>query len=97
MEQVLFSTIPLESLTATISQIVRSELANSQNTVLQEKLLSPSETCRLFQPNISKVTLSAWTKQGRLKERRIGGRVYYKYSEVMDSLTSLKRYKRNDV
>ncbi|MBC7384300.1 MAG: helix-turn-helix domain-containing protein [Bacteroidia bacterium] len=59
-----------------------------------EKLLSPSETCKLFQPNISKVTLTAWTEQGKLQDHRIGGRVFYKQSEILQALTTLKRYKK---
>ncbi len=57
-----------------------------------EKLLSPAETCKIFQPNISKVTLSAWTKKGLLTEHRIGGRIFYKQSEVLSKLTTLRRY-----
>ena len=29
----------------------------------EEKLLSPAQTCLLFEPKISKTTLSTWTKQ----------------------------------
>jgi len=56
-------------------------------------LLSPAETCKMFNPAISKVTLAAWTKRGLLNESRIGGRVYYKQSEIIAGLTTLKKYK----
>jgi hypothetical protein len=58
-----------------------------------ERLLSPAETCKLFQPPISKVTLASWTAQGKLQDHRIGGRIYYRQSQVLESLTKLKRYK----
>lgn len=58
-----------------------------------ERLLSPAETCKLFQPCISKVTLAAWTKKDLLTEHRIGGRVFYKQSEILQKVTILKRYK----
>lgn len=58
-----------------------------------EKLLSPAETCKMFQPPISKVTLSSWTAKGLLQDYRIGGRVFYKQSEILEKLTVLKRYK----
>jgi len=59
-----------------------------------EKLLSPEETCKLFQPSISKVTLWNWTNEGKLQKHQIGGKVFYKYSEVMESITTLKKYKK---
>ena len=59
----------------------------------EEKLLSPAETCKIFQPTISKVTLASWTNKGLLQDHRIGGRVFYKQSEVLAKLIILKKYK----
>jgi len=59
-----------------------------------EKLLSPAEVCKMFQPPISKVTLAAWSAQGKLQDRRIGGRIFYKESEILASLVTLKKYKK---
>ncbi|MEJ7740436.1 MAG: helix-turn-helix domain-containing protein [Chitinophagaceae bacterium] len=78
-----------------IRNSIRAELLSKLKEELEEKLLSPSETCKLFQPNISKVTLHKWTREGRIQEHRIGGRVYYKYSEVMNSLQTLKKYSKS--
>lgn len=94
MEQFLLSPIPIDALRLEISTAVRNELAASKKQDLEERMLSPAETCKLFQPAISKVTLHNWTKEGRLRDYRIGGRVFYKYSEVISSLTTLKKYKR---
>lgn len=58
-----------------------------------EKLLSPAETCKMFQPTISKVTLSSWTAKGLLQDHRMGGRVFYKQSEILAKLTTLRKYK----
>lgn len=60
----------------------------------EEKLLSPAEVCKRFHPHISKTTLSKWTKQGLLKEYRIGGRVFYKFSEICNNEKSLQKYVR---
>jgi hypothetical protein len=59
----------------------------------EEKLLSPAETCLLFQPKISKTTLSTWTKQGLIDEHRIGRNVYYRQSEILEKSKVLRRYK----
>jgi hypothetical protein len=60
----------------------------------EEKLLSPSEVCRMFEPNISKTTLAKWTEEGLLKKYRFGGRIYYKFSEVCESGKFVQKYLR---
>jgi len=92
--EVLLSPIPLEALKAEIQQIIKQELANKEKADLKERLLSPAEACNIFQPKISKVTLWKWTKEGRLQEHRMGNRVFYKYSELLASLQTLRKYKR---
>ena len=59
-----------------------------------EVLLSPKETCNLFSPKVSIVTLASWEKQGFIKKHRIGARTYYKRSEVLKAATSLRKYQR---
>ena len=58
-----------------------------------ERLLSATEACKLFIPAISRLTLIRWTKADYLKEHRIGGRVYYKQSEIIESAKHLEKYK----
>lgn len=67
------------------------DLKENFNSKQDEKLLSPKETCALFSPKISIPTLSRWTSNGLLNRYDIGGRVFYKYSEIIKSL-SLKKY-----
>lgn len=93
-EQVVLSTIPVNTLIDALKGIVEEVVNRKQRQDLADKLLSPEETCNLFNPAITKVTLWKWEKQGRLIKHRIGGRVYFKYSEVMGSLETLKRYSR---
>lgn len=85
----------VEELMNRFQQVVDKALLERENSILQEKLLSPSETCKLFEPNISKVTLNKWEKGGRIKAYRLGGRVYFRYSEIMDSLKTLKKYQKS--
>ena len=94
MTDVLFSPIPLEQLTGLLTTIVRQEIRTKNEEELQEKFLSPKETCKLFSPKISLVTLDAWAEKGFLNKHYIGGRTYYKYREVVESLKSLKKYSR---
>lgn len=92
MEQnIILSPISFDDLMKGVRDVVKSEIQESQKAELEEKLLSPAETAKLFQ--VSKVTLWNWTNEGKLQEHRIGGKVFYKYSEVMAALQTLKKYK----
>ena len=53
-----------------------------------DKLLTRKEVANFL--NISLPTLHDWTKSGRIKAYRIGSRILYKSSEVIDSLTQIK-------
>ena len=90
------SQVILSGLTpADLVELLRPMIQEEVKALIAEKterLLSPAETCKLFHPPISKVTLSAWTKKGKLQEHRLGGRVFYKQSEILERLHSIKRY-----
>jgi len=53
-----------------------------------KELLTRAEVANLL--NISIATLWNWEKQGILKKYGIGGRVYYKKSEILESLVEIK-------
>jgi hypothetical protein len=90
--QIILNTITPEEM----AEMIKPMIMDAIREVLQEKeekFLSPAEVCKKFEPAISKTTLASWTKQGLLTEYRIGGRVYYKMSEVFKSVKTLKKYK----
>jgi hypothetical protein len=59
----------------------------------QEQLLSPGEAVKLWSPKVSTQTLSNWSKQGLIPKHSIGGKTFYKKSEILASLQTLKKYK----
>lgn len=69
------------------------DIQSEKESVKQNKLLSPSEACKLFNPNISKPTLTSYTNKGYLKKYYLEGRTWYKENEVIEALKSIKRYK----
>jgi hypothetical protein len=85
----------INSLLFQIREVVKEELQNKYKTEVEEKLLSPDKAKDLFIPAISRQTLSNWTKDGLLNSYRIGGRVYYKSSEIMDAAKELRRFKKH--
>ncbi len=90
--QILLNGITAEQLVDLFRPMIREEvqLVISQQ---EEKLISPAEACKLFKPAITKATLTSWTKQGFLQEHRIGGRVFYRQSEILASTITLGKYK----
>jgi len=77
-----------------IREDLKTEIREALKKEAGEKLLSPVETCKLFNPQISRVTLQSWTTAGHLTRYELGGRVYYRYSEVIEATKTLKRYKK---
>lgn len=92
-KQILMTSLTPEELVELFRPIIQEELCRL-NDGKEEKLLSPAKTCEIFEPHISKTTLTSWTQQGFLKEHRIGGRVFYKLSEILEKSKTLSKYKR---
>ena len=80
----------LDLLLPTIESRIKEALAHEAG----ERLLSPAETCKVFKPAITKQTLANWTTEGRLIMYRIGGRTFYKQSEIIAAAGTLKRYQK---
>jgi hypothetical protein len=94
MDKIILSPIALDELISQVRSVVKEELQTKRNEDLGEKFLAPAQVCKMFQPSISLVSLSAWTKAGRLTAHRMGSRVFYKYSEIVLAVTKLKKYKK---
>ena len=92
MEQVILSPIPVPELVKLISDAVlsKSPISPEKAPSMQEmeNFLTRQEVSKLF--HISLVTLNKHTKSKRLKAHRIGARVLYKKSEIIQALTSIK-------
>ena len=68
-----------------ISQLHREQLIKNFN----EELLSREQTCQFLK--IDSSTLWSWTNKGKVKAYGIGARRYYKRSELLESLSLLKK------
>ena len=90
--------IPASEFIDQISEIISRKVSEAVQATSQkndeEKMLSAKEVCELFQPNVSRVTIHTWTKEGKLQARYIGSRVYYLKSEVMQAVKEIKKYGR---
>ena len=90
--QIILNGVTLDQLVEVFRPMIKEEV-DKINSNQAERLISPSETCKLFVPTITKATLTSWTNQGLLDQYRIGGRVYYKKSEVVEKTKKLCKYR----
>ncbi len=92
------NSILLESLTVEqLNQLIGKSVKNGITEIQQEfhskhqseELLTRDEACQFLK--IDSSTLWAWTLKQKVKAYGIGARRYYKRSELLESLTLLKK------
>lgn len=86
----VLTSVPIEELLLEIDRLIVRRLADAQQKEIAEKLLSAKEVCTFLK--ISRPTLAAWVKERRINENRLGAKLYYKYSDVMTALNTIKKY-----
>jgi len=91
-ESILLQNVSPERLTELIEDGIKSQLKNLKKEISThdpDELLTRSETCKFLQ--IDSSTLWHWTNKGKVIAYGIGNRRYYKKSELLKSLTPLKK------
>jgi hypothetical protein len=73
---------------------MRQEFTQAHAAAVADQLYSPEKACKLFNPAISKVTLKKWCDAGLIEFKKLGGRIYFKHSDIISAGSRLKRYKR---
>jgi excisionase family DNA binding protein len=89
MEQIVFSPVPLQELLDRIEKIVEDRLNRKEQQQNADKLLTAMEVCKLL--DITRPTLWSWTKQGKLKQRRLGNRIYYRQGDILQQPSKQSR------
>ncbi|MEO8236083.1 MAG: helix-turn-helix domain-containing protein [Flavobacterium sp.] len=86
--QILFQGCTFQQLAEATAAILND---NKTITISQDEsdLVDRNGACAIL--HFNKTTLHKHTKSGRLKSYGIGGRVLYKKSELIESVTLLKR------
>ncbi|HEX8563834.1 MAG TPA: helix-turn-helix domain-containing protein [Flavobacterium sp.] len=90
MEHVQITNITIADLENIVFQGIKRQIDQLNSVVgntTSSALLTRDEVATLFKINLS--TLHSWTRDGKLKSYGIGGRVYYKRSEIDESLIKL--------
>lgn len=92
MENLIFSSVPINELKEELIDALRKEVKECLSTTPSQKdnleYITRKEAAAILR--ISLPTLAKWTSQGLIKGKRIGSRVRYLRSEVELSLNSIK-------
>lgn len=73
-----------EAIVKALSQQNTEPEAKPEKSDDMPKLLSIADLCKYF--NVSRVTIHAWMKQGRLPFRKVSRKVFFKLDEVLASM-----------
>ncbi|RXG21034.1 helix-turn-helix domain-containing protein [Leeuwenhoekiella aequorea] len=90
--QIILQGTTSQQLIEDLKNAFREVLEDSKpqtNSSIDKQLMTREEVCDLLQ--INKSTLWKRTKTGKIPSYGQGRRIYYKRSEVMESLTPLKK------
>lgn len=93
MHEMVFTSIKVEDLLDLFTDRIKNELSvkNSEkkDIPMTEDLLSIEDIQKIF--NVSKVTVHKWKKKGLIPFYKMNRKVYFKKSEVINSMTHKKR------
>lgn len=93
MDKQILTTLTAEELVRAIKdgikEVIELSSANSQDQDGGEQLLSIEDVQKIF--NVSKVTIHKWKKKGLIPYYKLNRKVYFKKSEVINSLQDKKR------
>lgn len=92
-KSVLLEALTVEELNQLIGTSVKNGITELQHEFQSkhqsEELLTREEACEFLKVDSS--TLWAWTNKKKIKAYGIGARRYYKRSELLESLTIVKK------
>lgn len=99
MQDLVLTSIPLETIEERFSNVVEQKFQTLLTVLQQQKqeqepkeYLSRKEAAKLL--GVSLVTLSEWTKTGKVQGYRIASRVRYKRAEIETSLSAIQTKRR---
>ena len=93
MEQ-LFTSIPLADLKDLITNCIKSEFENHKpEPPKDDSLITTNEVVKIL--GVSKPTLHKWKMEGLIPFHRIGTRIRFKKSEVVEAVQTVKKHGRS--
>ena len=86
MEQIIITSFSIDQLRAALIEPLQKEIVSlKENQVEPETLLTRKQAAQFL--NVTFSTLNDWTKRGLVDCGRIGTRVYYKRSSLVEAIS----------
>lgn len=76
-----------------LRSIVKEEISQSALKEAEEKYISEKEARKILP--VTPPTFRAYRSQGLFPSYRVGGRIFYKPSEIMEAAKKIKKYDHN--
>ena len=86
--RIILTNLQLSDFVEEVAKVVRTELESIPNTSAPEELLTRAQAAELL--SVTLPTLREYTKKGLITGYRMGSRVRYKRSEILDSLQKIR-------
>ena len=91
MEQ-LFTTIPLAEFKEIVTNCLKEQLDNQKpEPPKEDKFITTNEAIKIL--GVSKPTLHKWKTEGLIPFHRIGSRIRFNKSDLIDAVQLCKKYK----
>ena len=90
MADLIFIEVTKDELKGLIKETIEESLKQHQITAIStrnEPLLKIDEVCEILR--VSRVTINKWKKSGRIPFYRISNRIFFKKSEILESLSGM--------
>jgi len=88
MEQIIITSFSIDQLRAALIEPLQKEIVSlKENQVEPETLLTRKQAAQFL--NVTFATLNDWTKRGLVDCGRIGTRVYYKRSSLVEAISKV--------
>lgn len=95
MGEVMFIQVSLDELKQIIRESVNDAIKVNQTTEVEraeDALIKIDVVAKILK--VSKVTIHKWKKSGRIPFHRISNRIFFKESEIMESLKKISGSKK---
>jgi hypothetical protein len=83
----------ISGLSPQLRTIVKEEIQQSTQNSLEEKYISEKEARKILP--VTAPTFRSYRSQGLFPSYRVGGRIFYKPSEIMEAAKRIRKYDRD--
>ena len=88
MARIIVEDLTTVEFSLLVGQAVEAALSKKGEQAQEDRVLTREETAKLLAVDLS--TLRSYVNKGKILSHRIGGRVFFKHSDIMKALVEFK-------